>query len=106
MGGQDLAKQWGDKGIIVGLNRGFGFIRPDTGKVDDRDLFFLASGLNRDNAFDDLQLDDEVTYEVTMDDRGQKPLAKNVTVQGGGGRDRGRKDSRDRGRQRRDNSRG
>ncbi len=38
--------EWGTSGVIQELKvAGIGFIRPDTGKVDDKDLFFHKSEL-------------------------------------------------------------
>eukprot|EP00930_Biecheleria_cincta_P030396 TRINITY_DN21056_c0_g1_i1.p1 TRINITY_DN21056_c0_g1~~TRINITY_DN21056_c0_g1_i1.p1 ORF type:complete len:170 (-),score=22.22 TRINITY_DN21056_c0_g1_i1:200-664(-) len=86
-GGSDGGRltEWGTSGVIVELKSGgFGFIRPDTGKVDDRDLFFHNSAVERGTVFDDLQVDDEVTYEACMDDRKGQATAKKVCLRGGG----------------------
>eukprot|EP00913_Durusdinium_trenchii_P030377 g28454.t1 len=45
--GENLS-EWGTSGVIVDLKgSGFGFIRPDTGKVNDKDLFCMH--LQHDN---------------------------------------------------------
>merc|ERR1719343_851072 len=62
-GGSVNLADWGTAGKIVEIkSAGFGFIRPHTGKVDDKDLHFHCSGLGRGTSFDDLQMGDEVTY--------------------------------------------
>merc|ERR1719491_1265894 len=86
-GGEDL-KAWGTEGTIVGLQQsGFGFIRPSTGKVDDKDLHFHCTACSRDSPFDQLQRDDKVSYEVELDDRRNQPTATKVQIisSGGGG---------------------
>eukprot|EP00931_Biecheleriopsis_adriatica_P096667 TRINITY_DN70321_c0_g1_i1.p1 TRINITY_DN70321_c0_g1~~TRINITY_DN70321_c0_g1_i1.p1 ORF type:complete len:159 (+),score=12.21 TRINITY_DN70321_c0_g1_i1:66-479(+) len=79
--------EWGSSGVIVDLKTsGFGFIRPDTGKVDDKDLFFHSTAVDRGTVFDDLQVDDEVTYEAVLDERKNQATAKKVSLVSGGGR--------------------
>merc|ERR1719362_374636 len=86
------------------MGSGFGFIRPDIGKVNDKDLYFHCTACSRDTTFDQLHLDDKVSYEPIMDDRKKQPTASNVQLisgggggGGGGGRGRyARSDSRDR----------
>eukprot|EP00933_Yihiella_yeosuensis_P001439 TRINITY_DN10234_c0_g1_i1.p1 TRINITY_DN10234_c0_g1~~TRINITY_DN10234_c0_g1_i1.p1 ORF type:complete len:153 (-),score=27.98 TRINITY_DN10234_c0_g1_i1:340-798(-) len=92
----DLAA-YGTSGKVVDIKAtGFGFIRPDAGQVNEKDLYFHSSAVNRKISFDDLQMNDEVTYEVVIDERKGQPTAKNVTLKdGGGGGKRGRSDSRD-----------
>lgn len=62
------------KGKVKWYNetKGFGFIETPEGK----DIFVHRSGL--ENAFEGLQPDQEVTYEVKQGDRG--PVAINVKV--------------------------
>eukprot|EP00747_Dinoflagellata_sp_TGD_P169348 gnl/TRDRNA2_/TRDRNA2_198125_c0_seq1.p1 gnl/TRDRNA2_/TRDRNA2_198125_c0~~gnl/TRDRNA2_/TRDRNA2_198125_c0_seq1.p1 ORF type:complete len:165 (+),score=8.64 gnl/TRDRNA2_/TRDRNA2_198125_c0_seq1:60-497(+) len=100
-GGSGDLSEWGTSGTIVDLkSNGFGFIRPHTGKVNDKDLFFHQAEAK--SAFHDMRIDDEVTYEV-KDDRG-KPKGVNVKLAGGGGGGGGksrRDDSRDNSRDRR-----
>merc|ERR1711957_1032665 len=46
-GDSDLA-QWGTGGVIVDLKpSGFGFIRPNSGKVNDKDLYFHCTAVNK-----------------------------------------------------------
>mmetsp|Transcript_111502 Transcript_111502/g.193256 ORF Transcript_111502/g.193256 Transcript_111502/m.193256 type:complete len:164 (-) Transcript_111502:61-552(-) len=95
-GGDDLS-EWGDKGVIVDLKgSGFGFIRPDTGKVNDKDLYFHCTAVNKSNPFDELRVNDEVSYEPVRDERKGQPVAKNVQLLNGGSKGKSRKDSRDR----------
>eukprot|EP00929_Paragymnodinium_shiwhaense_P012420 TRINITY_DN1195_c1_g1_i4.p2 TRINITY_DN1195_c1_g1~~TRINITY_DN1195_c1_g1_i4.p2 ORF type:complete len:140 (-),score=25.05 TRINITY_DN1195_c1_g1_i4:16-435(-) len=99
-------EEWGTSGVIVEKrDSGFGFIRPDSGKVNDQDLYFHAKECKC--SFDELRTDDAVTYVADYDDRKGKFMATQVQLKGGGGgggggrkRDdsRGRDDSRRRGR--------
>merc|ERR1719316_1702172 len=83
--GGDCA-EWGTSGEVVELkNSGIGFIRPHTGKVDDKDLFFHSSGV-KGNKFDDLQIGDEVEYETEWDNNKGKPKAIQIVCKSGGGR--------------------
>ncbi|CAE7031831.1 BCS1 [Symbiodinium sp. CCMP2592] len=72
---------------------GFGFIRPDTGKVNDKDLYFHCTAVNKSVPFDELRVNDEVNYEAVRDDRKGHPTAKNVSLKNGGSSSK-RKDSR------------
>mmetsp|Transcript_50120 Transcript_50120/g.96755 ORF Transcript_50120/g.96755 Transcript_50120/m.96755 type:complete len:153 (+) Transcript_50120:46-504(+) len=73
-------KEWGDAGKIVELkDLGIGFIRPFTGKIDDKDLFFHKSAL-KNASFDELQIGDEVTYDAVLDASKGKATAKNLCV--------------------------
>mmetsp|Transcript_11970 Transcript_11970/g.28590 ORF Transcript_11970/g.28590 Transcript_11970/m.28590 type:complete len:151 (-) Transcript_11970:23-475(-) len=96
--------EWGSIGIIQELKAaGIGFIRPHSGKVDDKDLFFHKSAL-KNSSFDALQIGDECTYEAVLDEAKGKAAAKNIVLKnggpprrgGGGGGGGGRDDSRDR----------
>eukprot|EP00438_Fugacium_kawagutii_P034392 Skav207727 [mRNA] locus=scaffold362:169226:178178:- [translate_table: standard] len=92
--------EWGNIGIIQELKpAGIGFIRPHSGKVDDKDLFFHKSAL-KNSSFDTLAIGDECTYEAVLDETKGKAAAKNIVLKngssGGGGRRGGRDDSRDR----------
>eukprot|EP00435_Cladocopium_sp_Y103_P047550 s311_g14.t1 len=93
--------EWGTIGIIQELKpAGIGFIRPHSGKVDDKDLFFHKSAL-KNSSFDALAIGDECTYEAVLDETKGKAAAKNIVLKngnsgGGGGRRGGRDDSRDR----------
>jgi CspA family cold shock protein len=61
------------KGSIVRLqDKGFGFIKPESGE---KDVFFHASALV-ELTFDDLREGDIVTFEVTEGPKG--PAAANV----------------------------
>merc|ERR1712124_244811 len=87
--GSKSLKEWGDSGIIVQLkDQGIGFIRPHSGKVDDRDLFFHKSALVNVQ-FDDLQTDDEVTYEPVVDSMKGKAMASNIKLVNGKSKSRG-----------------
>merc|ERR1719408_292426 len=82
----DELKQWGDSGIIVDLKpSGFGFIRPHTGKVNDKDLYFHCKSVDKSCTFDEFRVNDEVTYDVAWDDRKGGPIGKNVALVDGGG---------------------
>ncbi|CAE7220314.1 def6 [Symbiodinium microadriaticum] len=93
--------EWGSIGIIQELKAaGIGFIRPHSGKVDDKDLFFHKSAL-KNSSFDALQIGDECTYEAVLDEAKGKAAAKNIVLKnggpprrGGGGGGGGRDDSR------------
>merc|ERR1712194_189979 len=86
-GGNVDTAAWGTAGKVVDIkSAGFGFIRPHTGKVDDKDLHFHVSAMARGCDFNDLQIDDEVTYNVVVDDRNNKASAKQVSIVGGGGK--------------------
>lgn len=76
---------------------GFGFIRPDTGKVNDKDLYFHCTAVNKNCPFDELRVNDEVSYEAIIDERKNHPTARNVTLKNGGSskkREASRSDSR------------
>eukprot|EP00931_Biecheleriopsis_adriatica_P011900 TRINITY_DN112998_c0_g1_i1.p1 TRINITY_DN112998_c0_g1~~TRINITY_DN112998_c0_g1_i1.p1 ORF type:complete len:133 (-),score=28.30 TRINITY_DN112998_c0_g1_i1:111-509(-) len=101
--------EWGSDGTIVDLRKsGFGFIRPSTGKVNNMDLYFHAKECDKNSPFDEMRLDDEVSYEVAYDDRNGKAMAVKVSMKEGGGSkkkssrkdSRSRSDSRDRRRRR------
>eukprot|EP00929_Paragymnodinium_shiwhaense_P038648 TRINITY_DN20401_c0_g1_i1.p1 TRINITY_DN20401_c0_g1~~TRINITY_DN20401_c0_g1_i1.p1 ORF type:complete len:143 (-),score=20.37 TRINITY_DN20401_c0_g1_i1:208-636(-) len=93
-------ERFGTRGKVVEKKPvGFGFIRPESGQVDGNDLYFHCSTCS--THFDELQLDDEVTYEVGRDERNGRAVARKVKHAGGKGdrsdsRDRGRKKSRSR----------
>lgn len=53
-------------------DRGFGFIRPPSGT----DVFFHLSGLADGLKFDDLQVDDEVSFDT--EDAAKGPRAINI----------------------------
>mmetsp|Transcript_69459 Transcript_69459/g.125238 ORF Transcript_69459/g.125238 Transcript_69459/m.125238 type:complete len:172 (-) Transcript_69459:41-556(-) len=72
--------EWGTAGVIQELKSGgIGFIRPDSGKVDDKDLFFHKSAL-KNYSFDDLQIGEEVTYEAQLDEAKNKAAARNILL--------------------------
>ncbi|CAE8651196.1 unnamed protein product, partial [Polarella glacialis] len=92
-GGGGNLSEWGTAGVIVDLKgSGFGFIRPDSGKVDDKDLYFHCTAVGKKNPFDELRINDEVTYECVRDERKGIPTAKNVSLK----QSRGRKESKSR----------
>merc|ERR1740121_1352790 len=95
-GDGDSLPEWGTSGEIMDVKAsGIGFIRPDTGKVDDRDLFFHSSGV-KGQLFDELRVGDHVSYVALMDERKGKAHAQNIVRSdggGGGGKSR-KKDSR------------
>eukprot|EP00441_Pelagodinium_beii_P025179 CAMPEP_0197653210 /NCGR_PEP_ID=MMETSP1338-20131121/34919_1 /TAXON_ID=43686 ORGANISM="Pelagodinium beii, Strain RCC1491" /NCGR_SAMPLE_ID=MMETSP1338 /ASSEMBLY_ACC=CAM_ASM_000754 /LENGTH=119 /DNA_ID=CAMNT_0043228245 /DNA_START=55 /DNA_END=414 /DNA_ORIENTATION=- len=95
-------------GVVVSWidEKGFGFIKPDD---EGEDLFVHRTALN---GCDALEKGDEVTFDITVDDRSGKDRAINVEGGtgvrrddrdgGGGGRGGGRRrDSRSRSRDRR-----
>jgi CspA family cold shock protein len=63
-------------GTIVRLvrDRGFGFIRAENGQ----EVFFHATGVAGDTPYDSLSEGQQVTYDVTQDDRGRGERAINV----------------------------
>mmetsp|Transcript_80014 Transcript_80014/g.203612 ORF Transcript_80014/g.203612 Transcript_80014/m.203612 type:complete len:173 (+) Transcript_80014:93-611(+) len=76
--GGKVLPEWGTAGHIQELkNAGIGFVRPSTGKVEDKDLFFHKSAL-KNGDFDELAIGDEVTYEAYQDDSKGKAAARNV----------------------------
>mmetsp|Transcript_53554 Transcript_53554/g.83379 ORF Transcript_53554/g.83379 Transcript_53554/m.83379 type:complete len:155 (+) Transcript_53554:50-514(+) len=97
-GGDSELRQWDTAGVVIDLKpSGFGFIRPNSGKVNDKDLYFHCTAVNRNTPFDELRVQDEVTYEVVRDEKKGAPVAKNITRvgSGGGSRGGGRKSKRD-----------
>merc|ERR1712216_668741 len=82
-GDTDL-KAWGNKGTIVDLKSGFGFIRPHAGQVDGRDLYFHATGCAKGTSYNELHVNDEVFYEVGIDDRRKQSTAIQVKLASGG----------------------
>merc|ERR1712194_49252 len=100
-GGRENKEDWGSKGTIKQLKgSGFGFIRPTSGQVNGSDLYFHAKECHKDSPFDELQLDDTVTYKAERDDRKGKRMVAQVKLEGGGSKKKksSRDDSRDRGR--------
>mmetsp|Transcript_97778 Transcript_97778/g.174208 ORF Transcript_97778/g.174208 Transcript_97778/m.174208 type:complete len:147 (+) Transcript_97778:47-487(+) len=88
--------EWGKAGVIQDLKPGgIGFIRPDSGKVEDKDLFFHKSALTNGN-FDELQIGEEVTYVAVMDAAKSKAAARNITLKIPHKTSSRRDDSRDR----------
>mmetsp|Transcript_121297 Transcript_121297/g.213877 ORF Transcript_121297/g.213877 Transcript_121297/m.213877 type:complete len:157 (+) Transcript_121297:76-546(+) len=80
-GGGDInLESWGNEGTIVDMKSGFGFIRPKSGQVDGRDLYFHATGCARGTSYNELRVNDEVTYDVAVDDRRNQSTAKNVKL--------------------------
>mmetsp|Transcript_23356 Transcript_23356/g.40003 ORF Transcript_23356/g.40003 Transcript_23356/m.40003 type:complete len:199 (-) Transcript_23356:26-622(-) len=110
-GGRDDNFDYGNSGIIIQIkSSGFGFIKPDTSKDDDHNLYFHASGVGGGNSFDSFHQRDKVMYDIGVDERRGQTIAKNVRFarSEGSSRDRGRRrrdDSRDRGRGRSDSRR-
>jgi cold shock CspA family protein len=68
------------KGIIKGLvsDRGFGFILPEGGSPDGKDLFFHRSDVQGTTSFDQLRLGQTVEYDLGQDQRRGTPKATNV----------------------------
>merc|ERR1712187_325610 len=96
LSGAKVLSEWGTSGVIQDLKPGgVGFIRPDTGKVDDRDLFFHTSAL-MNGKFDYLEIGEEVTYVAILDMTKNKPQAKNIVLRNGASGGHDRNDSRDR----------
>jgi len=86
---------WGSSGKIVDMKAGFGFIRPNEGQVDGRDLYFHATGCAKGCSYNELRVNDEVVYDVAVDDKRNQSTAKNVKL-ANGGRSRSRSRSRSR----------
>merc|ERR1712187_580973 len=86
-GGNVDLEAWGNRGTIKDMKSGFGFIRPHGGQVEGRDLYFHATGCAKGVSYNELHVNDEVTYEVGQDERKRnQTTAKNVRpVNGGGG---------------------
>jgi len=104
-GGEDEPKRGGKvTGVVISWldEKGFGFIKPDRGGDD---IFAHASGLKDGDC---LKEGSEVTFDENYDDKRGKYRAENIMGcvwrrdMRGGGRGRGRDDSRDRGRGRYD----
>eukprot|EP00747_Dinoflagellata_sp_TGD_P114811 gnl/TRDRNA2_/TRDRNA2_172007_c0_seq5.p1 gnl/TRDRNA2_/TRDRNA2_172007_c0~~gnl/TRDRNA2_/TRDRNA2_172007_c0_seq5.p1 ORF type:complete len:144 (+),score=10.54 gnl/TRDRNA2_/TRDRNA2_172007_c0_seq5:90-521(+) len=99
--GGPRAEDWGNEGTIMQLkSSGFGFIRPNGGQVDDGngragDLYFHAKECSRDTPFDEMQVDDTVTYVPEKDDRSGKWMGTQVTLKGGGKKKSSRRDRSD-----------
>merc|ERR1712187_712477 len=92
-GGNVDLEAWGNRGTIKDMKSGFGFIRPDGGQVEGRDLYFHATGCAKGVTYEDLHVNDEVEYEVGIDDRKNQSTAINVRPagrKGGGSRSRSR----------------
>eukprot|EP00747_Dinoflagellata_sp_TGD_P142500 gnl/TRDRNA2_/TRDRNA2_176250_c1_seq24.p1 gnl/TRDRNA2_/TRDRNA2_176250_c1~~gnl/TRDRNA2_/TRDRNA2_176250_c1_seq24.p1 ORF type:complete len:156 (+),score=11.95 gnl/TRDRNA2_/TRDRNA2_176250_c1_seq24:58-525(+) len=72
--------EWGSQGVIQSLKPGgIGFIRPESGKVEDKDLFFHKSAL-LNGEFDFLTIGEPCTYVAVHDEAKNKPAAKNITL--------------------------
>lgn len=80
-------------GKIVDMKAGFGFIRPNEGQVDGRDLYFHATGCAKGCSYNELRVNDEVVYNVAVDERRNQSTAKDVKL-ANGGRSRSRSRSR------------
>ena len=67
------------RGTIKWFNatKGYGFILPESGNGEDRDVFVHWSAVNMDG-FKFLLDDDEVQFDLTVGPKG--PIATNVTV--------------------------
>eukprot|EP00435_Cladocopium_sp_Y103_P054308 s932_g17.t1 len=76
-----LGKVWGTIGSVQAVIKaaGIGFIRPYSGPVDGKDLFFHHSELKNGN-FQTLAIGDEVTYEVMMNPVKERTFAANVML--------------------------
>lgn len=60
-------------------DRGFGFILPETGQADGKDLFFHRSDVGG-TGYDALREGARVTYDLGKDERKGTPKALNVKV--------------------------
>lgn len=76
-----LTQVWGTIGSVQAVIKaaGIGFIRPYSGPVDGKDLFFHHSELKNGN-FQTLAIGDEVTYEVMMNPVKERTFAANVML--------------------------
>jgi len=60
-------------------DRGFGFIVPDGGSADGKDLFFHRSDVMSPTTYEQLQVGQVVNYDLGRDQRRGTPKATNVT---------------------------
>lgn len=72
------------RGTIKNLvsDRGFGFIAPEGEGSNGKDLFFHRTDLTEDGAFGQLQVGQQVDYEIGRDERRGTPKATQVKVVG------------------------
>jgi len=68
------------KGTIKNLvsERGFGFILPEGGSPDGKDLFFHRSDVQGTIQYERLQVGQSVEYDLGQDERRGTPKATNV----------------------------
>jgi len=76
-----LTQVWGTIGSVQELikSAGIGFIRPYSGPVNGKDLFFHKSELKKGN-FHTLAIGDEVSYEVMLNPAKKRTFAANVML--------------------------
>ena len=60
-------------------DRGFGFIVPEDGSTAGKDLFFHRSDV-REASYDDLNVGQQVEYDLGTDERRGTPKATNVRL--------------------------
>jgi len=68
------------RGTIKNLvsDRGFGFILPEGGSPDGKDLFFHRSDVQGTTSYEQLQVGQAIEYDLGRDDRRGTPKATNV----------------------------
>lgn len=68
------------KGTIKNLvtDRGFGFIVPEGGSTDGKDLFFHRSDVQGTVSYEQLRVGQEIEYDLGRDERRGTPKATNV----------------------------
>eukprot|EP00747_Dinoflagellata_sp_TGD_P142491 gnl/TRDRNA2_/TRDRNA2_176250_c1_seq12.p1 gnl/TRDRNA2_/TRDRNA2_176250_c1~~gnl/TRDRNA2_/TRDRNA2_176250_c1_seq12.p1 ORF type:complete len:169 (+),score=10.74 gnl/TRDRNA2_/TRDRNA2_176250_c1_seq12:58-564(+) len=72
--------EWGSQGVIQSLKPGgIGFIRPESGTIDGKDLFFHKSAL-LNGEFDYLTIGEPCTYVAVLIEAKNQPAAKNITL--------------------------
>ncbi len=59
-------------------DRGFGFIQPEGGSVDGKDLFFHRSDVQGSTSFEQLRVGQSIEYDLGRDQRRGTPKAINV----------------------------
>ena len=72
------------RGTIKNLvsDRGFGFILPEGGSRDGKDLFFHRSDVQGTIPYEKLQVGQEIEYDLGRDERRGTPKATNVRSAG------------------------
>jgi CspA family cold shock protein len=59
-------------------DRGFGFIQPEGGSADGKDLFFHRTDVQGSTSFEQLRVGQSIEYDLGRDERRGTPKAINV----------------------------